>query len=73
MAEDGGEGMMTQEEFRQAIYQERQRQFEHGYDTAHDIEHGVDNLLLWAQEYARRGETVSCAALIEAARELMTE
>lgn len=65
--------MMTPEEFRQAIYRERQRQLEQGYDTAHDIEHGPDNLLLWAQEYARRGEMVACAALIEAAREVMIE
>lgn len=61
----------TPEEFRQAIERERTRQLKHGYDMKHDEEHGVDHLLIWAQEYARQGKMVETAALIEAAREVL--
>lgn len=58
------------EEFRARIADERARQVDLGYDILHDRHHGVDHLLGWAQDYARRGRTVQAAALIEAAREL---
>lgn len=64
---------MEPEEFRQAIYRERQYQAEIGYDIKHDDEHGVDHLLQWAQEYVRQGKLVQAAALIEAAREVVIE
>lgn len=54
-----------------AINVERERQREKGFTSEHDREHGVDHLLMWAQEYARRGKPVKSAALIEAARELL--
>lgn len=55
-----------------AVQGERSHQREIGYDTAHDAEHGVDHLLMWAQDYARRGKPVKSAAMIEAARELLS-
>lgn len=58
------------EDFRARIADERARQVDLGYDILHDRHHGVDHLLGWAQDYARRGRTVQAAALIEAAREL---
>lgn len=61
------------EEFRRQIAEERERQIECGYDAEHDRAHGVDHLLRWAQDYARRGRSVQSAALIEAAREMLRE
>lgn len=59
------------EEWRRHIADERARQAEGGYDAEHDRLHGVDHLLTWAQDYARRGKNLSSAALIEAAREVL--
>lgn len=64
-------GEMSQEEFEKAVLWERTRQIEMGYDAKHDDEHGLDHLLSWAQDYARRGEQVKSWALVEAARELI--
>ena len=61
------------EEFRKQIADERARQIDDGYDILHDRAHGVDHLLVWAQDYARRGRTVQSAALAEAARELLAK
>lgn len=65
------QGELSAVEFREQIAAERLRQTERGYDHAHDREHGVDHLLVWAQDYARQGEPLKSAALIEAARELL--
>lgn len=61
--------MLTHDGFRAAVTAERLRQIAKGYDQAHDDEHGTDHLLVWAQDYTRRGELLKAAALIEAARE----
>lgn len=61
------------EDFRKQIADERARQIDDGYDIIHDRVHGVDHLLGWAQDYARRGRTVQAAALVEAARELIAK
>lgn len=61
------------EVFRRQIADERARQIEGGYDAEHDRAHGVDHILRWAQDYARRGRSVQSAALIEAAREMLRE
>lgn len=52
---------------------ERARHPEKGYDRAHDETHGIGHLLRWAKDYARRGESVKSAALIEAALDLLTQ
>lgn len=59
----------TMYQFHALVIEERKRQIAKGYDAAHDDEHGIDHLLSWAQDYARRGEPVKSAALIHAARE----
>lgn len=61
------------ENFRQQITDERARQIAAGYDILHDLAHGVDHLLTWAQDYVRRGLSVQVAALVEAAREMLRE
>jgi hypothetical protein len=66
-----GKTVMDSNEWQTAITHERTRQREKGYTPEHDTQHGIDHLLMWAQEYARRGEPVKSAALIEAARELL--
>ncbi len=58
-------------EFHAAIVNERKRQIDKGYNAAHDAEHGLDHLLMWAQEYAAMGKVVQSMAMIEAARELL--
>lgn len=58
-------------DWRERIKIERQRQIAKGFDADHDAKHGVDHLLTWAQDYARKGEPLAAAALIEAARELL--
>lgn len=63
----------TPEEWREHIKAERLRQSERGYNREHDARHGVDHLLTWAQDYARRGKMLASAALIEAARELLSQ
>jgi len=60
-----------QNEWWVAIQAERDNQRAKGYDAAHDDEHGADHLLMWAQDYAGRGERVKSAALVDAARELL--
>lgn len=60
---------MNEIEWDEAIRVERARQVANGYTAEHDDERGLDHLLMWAQEYARRGEPVKSAAMIEAARE----
>lgn len=62
----------TPEEWRERINAERLRQAEHGYDRPHDDRHGVGHLLTWAQDYARRGKAIASAALVEAAREVLS-
>jgi chromosome segregation ATPase len=52
-----------------SIVAERECQTAKGYTAEHDDEHGVDHLLAWAENYARREEPVKSAALIRAARE----
>lgn len=47
---------------------ERARQIEKGYTAEHDDKQGIDHLLLWALHYAKKGEHVKSAALVEAAR-----
>lgn len=64
-------GELSHEVFADVVRQERKRQIEKGYDANHDDEHGLEHLLSWAQEYARRGEKVKSWALVEAARELI--
>lgn len=64
-------GELSHDDFAYAIEQERKRQVEKGYDAKHDDEHGLEHLLFWAQECARRGEKVKSWALVEAARELI--
>lgn len=56
-------------DFEDKVHAERTRQIELGYTVEHDDKHGPDHLLMWAQEYLKRGETVKGAALVEAARE----
>lgn len=46
---------------------ERARQIEHGYDDAHDAEHGVAHLLTWAIDYARRGNNLAAATMARCA------
>jgi len=58
-------------EFNSQVLAERQRQIAKGYNEAHDDKHGVDHLIMWAQEYARVGAAVKSAALLEAARECL--
>ncbi len=60
----------TPEAWRDSIVDERCQQPSKGYTSDHDREHGLDHLLEWAQEYARIGEPLKSAALIEAARDL---
>lgn len=60
----------TREAWRDSIVDERCQQPSKGYTADHDREHGLDHLLEWAQEYARIGESLKSAALIEAARDL---
>lgn len=65
------DAQVSVEEFREHIAAERLRQAEHGYDGTHDRNHGVDHLLTWAQDYARRGKMIASVALVEAARDLL--
>lgn len=57
------------ERWSEDIQAERARQREGEYTPEHDREHGVDHLLRWSQDYARRGKARASAALVEAARE----
>lgn len=59
----------TPERWAEDIQAERARQREGEYTPEHDREHGVDHLLRWSQDYARRGKRRASAALVEAARE----
>lgn len=63
--------VMDADDFADAVQAERERQVAKGYDRAHDTEHGIDHLLVWAYEYALKGKPVKSAAMIEAARELL--
>lgn len=65
--------VLDPDEFAKAVQEERRRQIEKGYDRQHDKAHGIDHLLMWAQEYARQGKSVKYAALNEAARKLIAE
>ena len=47
---------------------ERLRQIAKGYDAAHDDLHGLDHLLMWADDYLRRGKHIEASGLIVAAR-----
>jgi hypothetical protein len=60
----------SRDAWRDSIVDERCQQPSKGYTSDHDREHGLDHLLEWAQEYARIGEPLKSAALIEAARDL---
>jgi len=62
---------LSPDEWATAVRTERESQRAKGFDEAHDDEHGIDHLLMWAQDYARRGETVKSGALIQAARDLL--
>lgn len=54
-----------------AVQAKRAEQRAKGYTAKHDREHGVEHLLLWAQDYASRGRHLDAAALVEAAREVL--
>lgn len=54
-----------------AVQVKRAEQRAKGYTLEHDREHGVEHLLLWAQDYASRGRHLDAAALVEAAREVL--
>lgn len=54
-----------------AVQAKRAEQRAKGYTAEHDREHGVEHLLLWAQDYASRGRHLDAAALVEAAREVL--
>jgi len=58
-------------EWSELQFAERQRQIAKGYDAAHDDTHGIDHLLMWADDYLRRGKRIEVSGLITAARELL--
>lgn len=58
---------------REAILGERQRQIAKGYTAAHDQAHGLEHLLVWAEDYLMRGKVLEGAAMVEAARELLIQ
>ncbi|WP_323985919.1 hypothetical protein [Microbacterium plantarum] len=60
------------EEWSAAMDAERARQIEHGYDDAHDQEHGPAHLLNWAMDYARRGRVLEAATMMRSALRLLS-
>lgn len=64
------ENVPTVEEWTAAMDAERVRQIEHGYDDAHDQEHGARHLLNWAIDYARRGKSLAASTMIRSALHL---
>ncbi len=57
----------TPEEWAAQMDAERARQVEHGYDDAHDAQHGAAHLLNWAIDYARRGNNLAAATMARCA------
>ena len=57
----------TVDEWSAQMDAERARQVEHGYDDAHDAEHGAAHLLNWAIDYARRGNNLAAATMVRCA------
>jgi hypothetical protein len=58
----------SEEDYQRALWtrkmdEEEKRQIEHGYDDAHDREHGVEHLLNWAIDYGRRGKNLEAATM----------
>jgi hypothetical protein len=68
-AEERAVTTRARNEFDTKVQAERRTHAERGFTAEHDDEHGLDHLLMWAQEYAFRGEAVKSASMIEAARE----
>lgn len=62
------QAVIERDEFSALVLAERQRQVSKGYTAERDGQR-VEHLLRWAQEYARRGERIKSAAMVEAARE----
>lgn len=62
---------MTPEEWAAAMDAERERQIEHGYDDAHDAEHGIEHILNWAIDYARRGRSLAASTMTRSALRLL--
>lgn len=60
----------TVEEWSEQMDAERARQIEHGYDDAHDAQHGAAHLLNWAIDYARRGNNLAAATMARCALRL---